>query len=121
MTTVASPKTFIAGEAIADKLRVTPAAATTSDPIEVSIAGVGATDPTIGVALYDVAIGEPVAVQLWGQGGTTEAVADGAIGRGVAVYGAAAGKVSTTVSGDILGYAGEAATADGDIIEIIPA
>jgi len=121
MTTVASPKTFIAGEAIADKLRVTPTAATTSDPIEVSVAGDGATDPTIGVVLYDADAGDEVAVQLWGQGGTIEAVAAGAIGRGAAVYGAAAGKVSTTISGDVLGYAGEAAAADGDIIEIIPA
>lgn len=49
--------------------------------------------------------------------GTHICTADGVIAAGVSIYAAAAGKVSTTVSGSIIGLSLEAATADGSEIE----
>jgi len=45
--------------------------------------------------------------------------AAGAFAVGAALYGAAAGKVDDVIAGSIIGYAVEAATADGDIVKII--
>lgn len=120
MTMSEGPKTFLAGAAIAAHARVKPTAATATDPMEVEEAGLGATDPTIGVALYAAAAGEAVAVELWTSGATKECIAAEAFARGDAVYGAADGKVADTVSGSIIGYAAEAAAADGDIVEVVP-
>jgi len=51
--------------------------------------------------------------------GTVPMVASAAIAAGVAVYGAASGKIATTVSGAAIGVSCEAAAADGDIIEVM--
>lgn len=63
---------------------------------------------------------DPVAVILKSKQGTIPMVANGAISAGASVYAAAAGKVAS--SGSIReGIALEAATADGNVIEVLPA
>lgn len=83
-----------------------------------------ATDEPIGVSEYGVADGGQVSVRLINDAGTFEATAVDAIASGAAVYAAADGKVSalSAVNGTYrrIGTALEAATADGDIIEILP-
>ena len=51
--------------------------------------------------------------------GTRKMVAAAAISAGAIVYGAASGKVSSVANSNIEGIAREAATADGDIIEVL--
>lgn len=81
-----------------------------------------ATEQPIGVTEYAVASGEAVAVRLLNSGGTVEMVAGAAITSGADVYCIAAGKIddSDPGSGIKVGIALEAATADGDIIEVLP-
>lgn len=50
--------------------------------------------------------------------GTRKYVASGAITANVDVFGAASGKISATKAGEYLGKSVEAATADGDVIEV---
>ena len=52
--------------------------------------------------------------------GTSKMTADGAITAGAAVYSADDGKISASINGESVGNAREAATADGDIIEVLP-
>ena len=61
----------------------------------------------------------PCDVHLCTAQGTQEFIAAGAIGYGVLVYPAANGQVSTTVSGSPIGTALSAATAVGDLIEVL--
>ena len=75
----------------------------------------------VGASEYAVLANQPVAVRLWNAGGTIHCIAAGVIGAGAAVYAAALGKVAATPGVLIKGYAMEAATADGDIIEVLPA
>lgn len=58
-------------------------------------------------------------VLSWQAPGTRKMVASGAISVNDLVYGAAAGKVSSTPSGTPIGRARTAATADGDYIEVL--
>ena len=85
---------------------------------QVQLAGAG--EAFIGVAEYAVADTEYVSVKLKSYPGTVEMIAAGAVTVGAAVYGAANGKIDDAASGNVLGYALEAATADGDIIEVLP-
>lgn len=50
--------------------------------------------------------------------GSLKMIASAAITNGVPVYQTAAGKISSTPSGALVGRAQEAATADGDVIEV---
>ena len=52
-----------------------------------------ATDDPVGVALYDAAAGETVALALLNESGTREMIAAGVIAAGARVYAAASGKV----------------------------
>ena len=52
--------------------------------------------------------------------GTLRVTVDGAVTRGGALYTAASGKASATVSGSIIGYCLQTATADGDEVEMLP-
>ncbi len=113
-----SPITFQADVAIAEKLRVAIKTASTTTPPEVDIAG--ATEHGVGVNQYVVAIGDDCAVVPFNKTGTVEMVAAGAFNAGVAIYPAAGGKVDDAVSGDKLGISMGVATADGDIVEILP-
>jgi hypothetical protein len=47
-------------------------------------------------------------------------VAAAAISANALVYGAASGKISSVANGNVEGIALEAATADGDVIEVVP-
>lgn len=84
----------------------------------VAAAGVGATDATYGITLDNAASGDPIPVLLLAGAGSVRMTASGAITLNAAVYGAASGKISATVSGNPIGWATEAATADGDIIGV---
>lgn len=109
-------KTFEAGGAIAQHLRVklsagvlaVAVAGTTDDGVEIG---------TITEAAF--AAGDKRAVRLRSAQGTTKMVAAAAVAAGVAVYGAAGGKVDDVTSGNPIGISLEAATADGDIIEVL--
>jgi len=61
-----------------------------------------------------------VPVRLWTAQGTRKMVAAGAVTQFANVYAAASGKVDDTNSGHYLGIALQAATADDDIIEVLP-
>ncbi len=82
------------------------------------------TDIPIGVVqpAESYASGAYVAVKDFKQGGTHKVTAAGAITAGVAIYAAAAGKVQALPGGAgtyrYLGWSLQAATADGDIIEV---
>lgn len=83
-----------------------------------------ATKDPVGVSEYGVNVGNVAGCKMINSQGTFEITAAGAITRGAAVYAAAAGKVYElpVTAGDYrrIGQAIEAATADGDIIEILP-
>lgn len=104
-------KTFNAGGAIGAHELVKMS---TADVVQNTDEGV-----PVGAAQYAVAQNAPVAVRLWNSGGTIHVIADGAITAGNAVYAGALGKVSAAGT-TIIGYAMEAATADGDVIEVMP-
>lgn len=79
-----------------------------------------ATTAGLGVAQAYTASGAPCAIRTYGEG-TCKMTANGAITAGDDVFPAADGKVSATaVTAGPVGKALEAATADGDIIEVIP-
>ncbi len=118
MGTSTSPMTFTASEAIAQKLRVSIVAASATDPAGVEIAD--ATTHGVGVNDFVVASGDLCTVNLFNGNGSVEVVALTAFAVGATIYPAAGGKVDDAVSGVPLGTALQAATADGDIIEIIP-
>lgn len=77
----------------------------------------------IGVVLHDVDAGEtarPVDVHLFSGGGIILATAGGAVAVGASVgYAAAGTKVTSGGSAPQIGFALEAATADGDIIRVV--
>lgn len=102
-------KSFAASGPLGDNLRV-------RNPASVALAG--ALDASIGTVETPVFSSlEPVAVRLRNAQGTRKMVANGAIPVGP-VYAAAAGKISAT--GTVLeGFALEAATGDGDVIEVL--
>jgi hypothetical protein len=83
-----------------------------------SLALAGAADPSLGTLVKPVFTTDSFgAVMLGNVGGTRKMVAAGAISAGAPVYGAASGKIAAT--GTVFeGVALEAATADGDIIEV---
>ena len=117
MGKITNPITFIAVVELAQKLRVKVNTGTTTSPPEVGIAGVG--EAGIGINEVLTAITKLASVEPLNKSGTLEMVANGVIAEGVDVYPAAGGKISTTAAGSSLGKSLEAATADGDIIEVL--
>jgi hypothetical protein len=107
-------KAFTAGAAIAQYLRVK----ITSGKLAVA----GLTDREIGT-LEDASFadGDVRAVRLTSAQGTTKMVAAGAVAAQALVYTAASGKIDdvATATGYLVGRALEAATADGDVIEVL--
>ena len=106
-------KTFTSGATHTRGTRVKLASGVTS--------AAGLTDNNwIGVTLATVTTsGDPVAVQM--RAPSFQGIAAAAITAGAFVYTAASGKFSTSAStGFIAGIALTAATADGDLIEIMP-
>lgn len=109
-------KTLVAGGAIGQHLRVKLVSG------QLALAGAGVSDEPIEVGTMHnatFAAGEPVAVRTRNAQGTVKMIAAGAISAGVEVFGAADGKISATSSGAAIGISMEAATADGDVIEIM--
>ena len=83
----------------------------------------GLTDKGIGVATRATfAAGEVVDVRLNTAPGTAKMIVSEALAAGATVYSEASGKVQDTAQATAfqVGVAMEAATADGDIIEVMP-
>lgn len=81
----------------------------------------GIAERGIGYARVDGAIGDTIGVTLHSKQGTVKVVASAALSVDGIAYSAAAGKVGVSASTAYpLGIVLEAATADGDVIEIMP-
>lgn len=108
-------KAFTASAAIAKHARVKLASG--------KVATAGLAEKEIGTALEAAfADGDVIAVKLRNAPGTHKMIAAEALAEGAAVYTEAAGKVQDTAQATayLVGHAMEAATADGDIIEVLP-
>jgi hypothetical protein len=80
----------------------------------------GAVEVDLGVSDKPVlAADDDAAVRLRNAPGTAKMTAAGAISAWATVYGAAGGKIDDTANGNPVGIALEAATADGDVIEVL--
>lgn len=73
----------------------------------------------IGITLEKVSSGGYVALRLLSSPGSAIITASAAIALNALVYGTASGKIDDTGTGEPIGYAAEAATADGDQIEVL--
>ena len=105
---------FTAGAAIAIHLRVK------GDTAKLAVAGI--TDKELGcIEAASFVDGDVRAVRLTSAQGTCKMVASGAISQFAAVHTAASGKISATgaATSYLVGQALEAATADGDVIEVL--
>ena len=111
-------KTFVAGAAVSAKRLVQLFGREVIHNTE------DAADDPIGITEYACASGDAVAIRLLNDSGSFEATTAGAFSEGDDVYAAADGKVQglPAVAGDYrkIGKALEDATADGDIVEILP-
>lgn len=118
MSFVKSPITLITGAALVAKRLVKLSSG------EAVYNTATATDQPIGVCDYAVADGYEASIQTLSEDGTLEMTASGAISLDADVYAAADGKIqalpSTGGTYRKIGIAMEAATADGDIIEVLP-
>ncbi len=104
--------TLIAGEALGDRVRVKLSSG--------KAVKAGAADRYVGITQGTAAAdGDEIAVRLRNGLGTVEVTAAGAITAGNTCYDAANGKVAGSGT-QIFGIALEAATADGDQIEVLP-
>jgi hypothetical protein len=84
----------------------------------------GLADRCIGVAMTEAfASGDVINVALYSKAGTLKMIAVEALSAGAVVYTEASGKVQDTAASTAfpIGIALEAATADGDVIEVMPA
>lgn len=107
-------RTFTAGAAIAENLRVKLSSS--------KLAAAGLAEAEIGTVTRETfADLDLVAVRLRTANGTAKMVASAAISADATVYTAAAGKISSTQGTGAyeIGTALEAATADGDVIEVL--
>jgi len=109
-------KPFISTEALEAFRRVK---LTSGSGSTVEYADQSDSDGYIGITQEKVAITEPVNIALKGGPGTRKVTASEAFAVGAALYAANDGKVSDTASGNRIGTALEAATADGDIVEML--
>ena len=107
-------KTFTANGAIPQYSRVVLESAGT-----VAVAAID--DIDIGTATRTAADGDDVSIRLRSAGGTHKMIAVEALACGATVYTENSGKVQDTAASTsyIIGTALEAATADGDIIEVL--
>jgi hypothetical protein len=109
-------KTFTAGEALEAFRRVK---LSSGSGTQVEYADQSDSDGYIGITQEKVSSGDQVNVALKGGPGTRKAVASEALAVGATLYAADDGKVADTASGNAIGTALEAASADGSIIEIL--
>lgn len=105
------PITITAGEALAKRRLVKPSGS--------SVIYADAGDEFIGVTEYAIASAAKGAIREKNQGGKFEVTAAAAITAGAMIYPAADGKVSMVPTGKAIGFALQAATAAGDIIEAV--
>lgn len=84
-----------------------------------AVAACGALDQMIGTMDAPTGAAGPASVRAATSIGTRKMVAATAISAGAYVYGAASGKVSAVANGNIVGQAMEAASADGNVIEVM--
>lgn len=110
-TQVDGIKTFTAGAALEANRRVKLASGV--------LQYAGDEEAYIGVTLNKYASGDQAAVKLKTTGATFLMTASAAITSGASAYGAANGKIEPTGTAAQV-TALEAATADGDIIEVLP-
>lgn len=110
--------TFLASGAITRYGRVSLVAGSSGRPLEVKLAGPG--DEWIGVAFEAAADAKPVGILMKGRYGTMPMIAAGAIAKGDKVFGAGSGGVQALSGGIGIGTAIDTATAEGDIVEVIP-
>lgn len=107
-------RTFTAGGALGEGIRVRLTSG--------KLAACGAEERGIGTTVAPAyADGDLVGVRLWNAPGTRKMVASAAITQYAKVYGAASGKISSTANGNPVGYALEAASASGGVIEVLSA
>ena len=113
-------RTFQCGEDLEARRRVKIESGTTTTPPEVVYADAG--EDYIGVTEYAEKDGKPIAVRLKNHPGTfeIECTVGTAIARGAALYGAADGRVSDTVSGSAQFTSLQAAGASNEHIECLP-
>lgn len=111
------PVTFQAGEELAQHRRVKLESGSITTPLEVVYADAG--EDFIGITMDNAKDGDMVAVAPLCKEGTFLAVAADTFSAMADLYGAADGKVSDTSSGTAFFKALEAATAAGDIVEVI--
>lgn len=104
-------KTFTAGGVIGANLRVKMSASS------VVVAGLG--DEMIGVNVFDVTTSESANIKLAIPGSIVAMTTAGITTNGNAVYGAASGKISQTVSGRRVGVALRNATGANEIIPVL--
>lgn len=109
-------KTFTAAEALAANRLVKLAS---GSGVSVQYNDQSDSNAYIGVTQNKVANGEMVTIALKTNGRTMIAIASETLSAGATLYAADDGKVSDTSSGNAIGKALEAATADGDEIECI--
>lgn len=87
---------------------------------EISVAGDNATDHVIGVTTEPIGASEHGNVQLLNAGGTIECLAGGnTIAVDDIVYTDGDGKIGTDATNVKIGYALQASSADGDVIEVL--
>ena len=84
------------------------------------VAGDATSSNTVGFVESDVLANSLVAIKLIGTNGTFEAIVDGAVTAGSVLYPHDSGKLSTTPSGNGEFIALDTATADNEIIEVVP-
>ena len=106
-----SPKTFVAGEALATFRRVKISGST--------VVYADAGEAAIGTTQVAVASGANIPVRMNYHGGSHKIVAAGIIAAGASYYAANDGKISASASGSAMGVACEASTAGSDVIEVI--
>ena len=110
-------KTFTCGEDLAAHRRVKLKSGTTTQPPEVEYADAG--EDFIGVTEFAESSGELITVRLKNAPGTVEIEASTVAAIGADLYGAADGKLSTTINGSVQAEALEASGAGGDVIEVL--
>ena len=86
----------------------------------ISVNGDNATDLTIGAVTEDIAASGYGNVALFDASGTTEVLCGGnTIAIGAVCYTDGSGKIGTDTSNRSVGYALQASSADGDVIEVL--
>lgn len=111
------PRTFLCGEDLVAYRRVKIKGGTVTTPPEVEYADAG--EAFIGITLENKKEGQEISVATLTKEGTFLVTAAEPFALNATLYGAADGKVQDTSSGTAFFKALQAATADGDVVEVI--